>query len=180
MPHNWSNDQRQTTNDQRLTVMKRFAFFFLALASLAIVMDSCMPEAQSTPMLYSSILYRTNGPLGRDTLHLTDSLCVGDSLLCPMTLMSQFNNYLTRITATAEQDAFSYWFSCDSDVMAILTEASKPEEGTLFFKEGYLAIPVTFCFVPKKSGTNRVTFVVANTAKEDFSPRTFYFDAIVK
>ena len=41
-------------------------------------------------------------------------------------------------------------------------------------------IPVTFCFVPKKSGKNRFTFVVANSAKEDFSPRTFYYDAVVK
>ena len=159
--------------------MKRFAFFFLALASLAIVMDSCMPEAQSTPELYSSVLFRTNGPSGRDTLRMTDSLRIGDSLLCPMTLYSRFN-YLTRITASAEEDAFSYWFSCDSDVVAILTEASKPEAGVLCFQEGYSMIPVTFCFVPKKSGKNRFTFVVANSAKEDFSPRTFYYDAVVK
>ena len=160
--------------------MKRFFFIFLALASIAVVLDSCMTEAQSTPELYyGAKLFRTNGPSGRDTLRLNDSLQIGDSLLWPLAFYTRFNT-LTSATASADKEAYSYWFSCDSNVVAVLTEASKPEEGVLCFQEGFSMIPVTFCFVPKKSGRERITFVVVNTAKQDFSSRSFAFDFIVK
>ena len=161
--------------------MKRTLFVFIALVSLSFALNSCLNgEMQSTPELYASQMYRIHGGT-QDTIRTTDSLSVGDSLRLPLIISGQYN-HLKSFSVQSAGSVFDCRLECDSAVLAVLTDDSKPEQGVLYFKpQATVIASVNLWFVPKQSGTHRMTFSVNNDAtNEQYYHRDFYIDFAIR
>lgn len=144
-----------------------------------IFLSSCLTgEYQSTPRMIIQALYRNSIEGVRDTLLPGDTIQVGDTLRAPMALDGVYNT-LVSFRVTADKTAFDYKLECDSASLQLLTPDSKPEEGTLSFAKDCYLYFTTLYYVPKQAGKYQISFVLASSAGEKFSPVSGYFTQVV-
>jgi len=124
-------------------------------------------------------MYRLHGGQ-QDTLRATDLLSVGDTLRMPVIVSGQYN-YLRSFVIQAPTGSFDYWLTCDSTVRAALAGTSKLEEGVMYFKPASaVLVTVNLWFVPRLTGSQRMTFAITNDAtNQAYSHREFYIDFAV-
>ena len=161
--------------------MKRHLSIFIVLVSIALGLNSCLTgEAQSTPELYSSLLYRLNASGGQDTLQYSDSVFVGDTLVLPTIIYGKFNPLISFETK-ADVELFDYWLKCDSANLTAIKDTSELKNGIIHIRQdtSIFNANIDVWFVPKKEGKHTIFFSVANAAGEQFSPRTFYYERTV-
>ena len=162
-------------------IMKKHLLIIFSSALLCAVMTACQSRAVSTPELYgASVLIRTTPAGVQDTLRVTDSLNVGDTLRLSIVLNGGFNP-LKSFTVTADPEAVIPALEADSAVQSVLTDGTNLEKGVMIFQpEKVVVCPVKLRFVPRKSGTHLIQMVIANDAGEGFSPRTYTYYPIVR
>jgi len=155
--------------------MKRF-FLFIAIAVSAVCLTSCLTgEEQSTPLIQVSKYVYRNTPAGvSDTILLTDTLGVGDTLRVPIMLYGNYNN-LTEFTVKVDTAELDMRLLVDSSALAILDPASQPEKAYLRFANDVYVFPAAMYYVPKKTGSLKISMTLANTAGEKYSPLNAWF-----
>ena len=150
--------------------MYKLVVVFLAALSLTSCLDGVN---EASPWIYvpGNKAYRTSATGEKDSITFAQEMQihVGDTLLVPMVLLGEYD-FITSFTATADTAAFDYNFVCDSSVLAILLPDSRINEGYLHFEAEYGLIPVCFRYVSKKLGGYDISFTLASTASEQFSP----------
>ena len=147
--------------------MKRILFILLVGASIAGALTSCLNgDMQSTPELYATQMYRIHGEQ-QDTIRPTDSISIGDTLCMPVLISGQFN-CLKSFAIQAQPAVFDYWMTCDSTVLEVLTEATRLDQGLLYFLPKMVVVAqANVWFVPKQSGQQPMYFNVTNDATDE-------------
>ena len=164
------------------SVMKHVFLFPLALFSTACVLIGCMREAQSSPEIrLGTRMFRTT-PEGVDTLSLTDTVSVGDTMRLNFVLNGGFNALMSFRAQPNEPSAMNLAIEVDSVVQKQLAQGSDLENALMIFKQedNIVLCSATLRFVPLKAGIQPVTMSVSNTAGTDYSPSTYTFVPIVK
>ena len=159
--------------------MKSRIYLFLLLPLVALSLVSCEEKAQSTPSLQaSSYLLRTSAAGVLDTISANDTLHLGDTVLMGLAIYGNFN-YLTGVRVEADTAKMQLGFRWNPADDKYLAQGSDPEHGVLLFVPEQINLCVTTLqYTPIKAGTHRVEIVVSSDAGANFSPRTFYFDAL--
>jgi hypothetical protein len=138
---------------------------------VALSLSSCFgSDYQASPVIYVAKAYRTAIDGAKDTIRFGDTLNIGDTVRVPMVL-SGVSHPLTSFSVSADNSAFIYALRYDSTGMEAIAEDSRPEEGYLHFKDNYVVIPVSFYYVPKKSGKYTIHFSLSSLAEQKYSPR---------
>lgn len=155
--------------------MKRI-FFFIALAIISISFTSCLTgEAQSTPLIQvSKTVYRATLAGVHDTISLTDTIHVGDTLRVPLMLYGNYNN-LTEFTVTVDAAELDMRLLVDSACLALLDTTSAPDKAYLRFVNDVYVFPTDMQYVPKKTGSLKISMTLASTAGEKYSPLGAWF-----
>ena len=157
------------------TTMKRI-FFYIALAIVSVALSSCLTgEDQSTPLIQVSKYVYRDTPAGvHDTILLTDTMHVGDTLRVPIMLYGNYNN-LTEFSVKVDTAELDMRLLVDSSCLAILDPASKPEKAYLRFANDVYVFPAAMQYVPKKTGSLKISMTLASTAGEKYSPLNAWF-----
>ncbi len=161
--------------------MKRYLFIFCVFVVCGMVFVSCDQKSQSTPLLHSSsLLIRTTPDGARDTIRVTDSLSIGDTLRLNMVLDGYLNT-LTSFAVRTDTSSIGIALEIDSIVNQYLIAGSDPANGRLNFAAEQLYVcPATLRFVPRRSGTHLMEFILANDADASYSPRTYTYKPVVR
>lgn len=161
--------------------MKKRIYLFLLLPLVALSLVSCEDKAQSTPSLESSsILLRTSAAGVQDTIGFLDTLQLGDTVLMRLAAYGNFN-YLTGVRAETDTTKMLLGFRWSHEDDRFLAQGSDPEHGVLLFVPEQINVCVTTLqYTPIKAGAHRVEITVSSDAGANFSPRTFYFDAVAR
>ena len=160
--------------------MKRI-FLFIAIAICAFGLSSCLnSDDHSTPLIqFSRYVYRSTLEGVQDSVKLTDTVNVGDTLRLPILLYGGFNN-LTEFKVTYESSECDFKLLIDSAYTQHLTDASDPENGYLKFIEDIYVYPTAMWFVPQKTGDLKISMTLSSTAGEKYSPLNAWFIFPVK
>ena len=160
--------------------MKRYLIILSVLALCACVWVSCDTEAQSTPEIVSpNTLIRTSAEGVRDTITYADTLHIGDTVRAQLFLYGHLN-YLTRFQATSDASIQMYLAKMPEDSIYLLPESDYSKCLYVFTPEKVSLCVTTLVYTPTQAGKYRIEMVLASSAKEAYSPRTFYFDTNVK
>ncbi len=161
--------------------MLRRIFFPVVCFVLMCTMISCEEKTASTPILeISRSLYRTSAAGVLDTISVLDTLQVGDTVRMGVMLCGYYN-YLTAFNVQADPACVEVSLEWDPANDQFITSASDPENGKLeFVAEKVYLCTTTLRYIPLAAGKHRVNMVVSSDAGDPYSPRTFYFDAVVK
>ena len=144
-------------------------------------MVSCLGTSQSTPyMQMGHIAFRTSAIGVQDTVNVTDSLNVGDTLRLSIAVSGGFNS-LKSFEAQSDTSAMLVSLQVDSAVLPYLIDGTDLAKAKMVFAPEQVASCTAWLhYVTRKSGTHRIEMTVANDASSSYSPRVFYFDAIVR
>ena len=169
--------------------MKRNILFAISLALVAVLVASCEGEAVMSPNVqYSSIIYRSyttessqgQDSIVRDTVSLTDSLNVGDTVCFPMILHGYYD-YIVSFVATSDTSKVAVSFLWDEELEEFLDTTADPEHGNLTFVPNKVYSCLTsLIYVPKAPGTHRVDLVLTSAAKDPYSQWAAHFFVGVK
>lgn len=160
--------------------MKRI-FFFIALAIISISFTSCLTgEAQSTPLIQvSKTVYRATLAGVHDTIVLSDTIHVGDTLRVPLMLYGNYNN-LTEFTVTVDAAELDMRLLVDSACLALLGTTSAPDKAYLCFAKDVYIFPTEMLYVPKKTGDLKISMKLASTAEAKYSPLNAWYISTVR
>ena len=160
--------------------MKRSFVISLVIALVALGMASCIGTAVSSPSIQAaSKMVRTSAAGVRDTINLTDSLNVGDTVRLSM-IVQGYYHYLTSFSATSDTTMLVglAWNQADS---AALAPGSDPEHGKVIFTPNSAYVFLTSLrFTPRYSGKHRIDMNVASSAGEPYSPQLYHYDVVVR
>jgi len=160
--------------------MKRSFVISLVIALVALGLMSCDGTAISSPSIQAaSKMVRTSAAGVRDTINLTDSLNVGDTVRLSL-IVQGYYHYLTSFSATSDTTMLVglAWNQADS---AALAPGSDPEHGKVIFTPNSAYVFLTnLRFTPRYSGTHRIDMIVASSAGEPYSPQLYHYDVVVR
>ena len=162
--------------------MKRYILYFLLFAaSIPLVFTSCEGSASSTPELYaSSRLVRTTPSGVRDTILVSDTLHVGDTLRWYLLANGRFNT-LQSFQATCDTSAFDLAMEVDAGDSVVFAEGTDLAKAKLVFvPEKVYACTAWLRFVPRKADSQEIELTIATNAGEKYSPRSWTYTAKVK
>ena len=142
---------------------------------------SCNTENVFSPNIrFSSVLYRTSAEGVKDTITFSDSLHIGDTVYLPM-ILDGYYDYLISFTAQADSDKVKVSFPCDDEFRKYLASSSDLEHGKMvFLPDQVYACYITFAYVPVKSGTHRIDFLLESSARDPYSEWSGHFEIGVK
>ena len=169
--------------------MKRNILLVFSLVLVAICAVSCTGEAVMSPNVqYGSAVYRTYATvdtLGRDTIisdtiSLSDSLQVGDTLRFPL-IINGYYDYLTSFIASADTSKVAVSFTWDEELSDFLSPAADPEHANLTFEPAKVyACLTTLVYVPKAPGSHRIDLLLTSAAKPPYAEWQGHFFIGVK
>lgn len=159
--------------------MKHFSY--IAFFVICITLTSCLDKAVSTPELrVSNVLVRTTHAGVQDTVRLSDSLNIGDTLRLGMLLHGGFN-YLVSFAVLTDTSAVSVALEADSVLQTLLAAGTDLDVAKMnFIPEKVVACTPKLRFVPRKSGSHLMSFVITSDAGEGYSPRTYTYEPLVR
>lgn len=168
-------------------------FFVLLVASVALMLSSCINDVHSdyTPEIIFSDMY-LNPTFHGDTLvaaedtmafkydadmnayMITDTLSVSprDSVVFAVRFWSMGNDLLaTRINF--DTTAIGLQITIGDEIRNVLTDKSNIRTAQLYYKPGYNMVSFAAGFVPLKEGLHKLEFVVESDSK--YSPVSYLF-----
>jgi hypothetical protein len=156
----------------------RILFSALVFAVCAGTFTSCKDMAVSTPELWAAKLMIRTAPDGWcDTIPATDTIQVGDTLRWNMHASGVFNT-LQSFEATCDTSVFYLGLEVDSAYLDTLAEGTDLDRGKLVFLPAKIYdFPFWLRFIPRKTGTHKIQFVIASDAGEGYSPRSWEYTA---
>jgi hypothetical protein len=159
----------------------RILYFLLLAAIVPLVLTSCEGSAASTPELYaSSRLVRTTPSGARDTILISDTLHVGDTLRWYLLADGRFNT-LQSFQATCDTSVFSMAMEVDTSDSTVFAKETDLSKAKLVFMPGKVyACSVWLRFIPRKAGTQEIELSIASDAGEKYSPRSWTYTSTVK
>ena len=160
--------------------MKQFSIFVWA-ALCAMVLVACNTKSQSTPIIQSaSVLYRATPDGVHDTISITDTLNVGDTLRLNLLLNGYFNclrSFYVRSNASEVNVALELPAEADP---CLATGTDLENAQVVFVEDKLYLCPATMRFIPLKSGKPHLELVLASDADEPYSPRTYTYEPVVR
>ena len=161
--------------------MKRNVLFILSLVMIALMTVACTQETVVSPgVRHSSVVYRTSAAGVKDTITLSDSLQVGDTVLFPMVLNGYYD-YLNTFMVSADTTKVQVSLLWNEEDSACLAPSANPEQGLLVFNAGAIyACMTTLKYVPKASGVHRIDLALTSAARSPYSSWAGYFYIGVK
>lgn len=162
---------------------------FLLFALVAVAFVACETRSVVSPSVrVSSSLYRTytvqdslgQDSLVRDTISLTDSLRIGDTVRMGM-VCEGYYDYLRALTIVSDPSEVDVSLSWDEEAKHLLTSAADPEHGKLaFVADSVYACYTTLTYVPVATGTHRIGISLVSAAKDPYTEGAWHFNIAVK
>ncbi len=169
--------------------MKRNVLFISSFVILTVLAVSCdLKTVMSPGVQFSSVLYRTSSVtdstgqvvLVNDTITLSDSLNVGDTVRLPM-ILNGYYDYITSFAVSTDTSKVHLSLMWGDEYNSYLTTAADPEHGILAFKpDAVYAFLTTLVYVPQVSGTYRIDMELNSAAQAPYSQWTGHFFIGVK
>ena len=169
--------------------MKRNALIFFSFVILTVLAVSCdMKTVMSPSVQFSSMLYRTYSAtdstgqvfIVKDTITISDSLCVGDTVQIPM-IVNGYYDYITSFAASTDTSKVDLSFMWNEEYNDYLSTAANPEHGIFAFKpDKVYAFVTTLMYVPKASGAYRIDLELNSAAQAPYNQWTGHFFIGVK
>ena len=162
-------------------IMKRNILVSLSLALIAVAAVSCDTRSMITPGLQTSTsLIRTSAAGVKDTITLTDTLSVGDTVRMGM-LCRGFYDYLKTVVVSCDSSKLSVSLAWPDSLNSALASDADPAHGRLsFLPEKAYAIYTTLTYIPKVSGMSQIDIKLTSSAPEKYSESSAYFFIAVK
>ena len=159
--------------------MKRFFLFLLPV--LAVAMTSCDLDVASTPTIqFSTVRIRTSITGVKDTISLSDSVCIGDTIRLGIAAHGVYN-HLESVLAKADTSKVSVALLWNEEQMNLLTEDSDPQHGSLkFATDTIFGIATVLIYIPKEAGKDTINIVACSDAKGEYSRSVLQHTCIVK
>ena len=158
--------------------MKRIYLFLLPF--VALFLTACNDMAVSTPELWPARLMIRTAPDGWcDTIPITDTIHVGDTLRWNLMVDGRFNT-LQTFDVTADTSVFLFRLEVDGVDSVALAPGTDLEHGKMVFQTAKIyACPVWLRFSPRKTGTHKIQMTIASDAGQNYSPRSWEYTTTI-
>ena len=162
-------------------IMKNSIIRFCAVLLTAISIISCNSKSVHTPgVRVSNLVQRTTVEGVRDTILITDSVNIGDTLRLGMIVDAYFD-YLKSVIAKSDEDKALVSLSWNEEQMDVIASDADLEHGKLVFVPMKVPACVTILqYIPLTAGTQSIHINVTSTAAEPYSYSSWYFNVAVR
>lgn len=161
--------------------MKRNILVYISLVVLTLAFASCDTRSTFTPGFQTSeMLIRTSMDGVKDTILLTDTLNLGDTVRMGM-ICEGYYDYLKTIVVSGDTANVHTALAWPDSLSFVLAEDADPAHGRLsFLPDKAYAIYTTLTYIPVATGMHRVDIKVVSNAPDPYSQSNGFFMIAVK
>ena len=163
------------------TTMKKHLFLGLAFVAVLFAFVSCeMKSVMSPSIQQASEIIRTDTNGVCDTILLTDSLHVGDTVQFGL-LLNGYYDYLRTFTVSADEANVAVSLIWNDEFKEALSQESDPGHGKLIFvPEKVYGCYTALQYIPLHSGTFRIDMTLVSAAEAPYTSQQLYFFIAVR
>ena len=162
-------------------IMKRNSLLYLSLALLTLAFASCNTRTMFTPGLQTATqLIRTSAAGVKDTITMTDTLNVGDTVRMGM-ICNGYYDYLRTVVVSGDTSKVLTSLAWVDSLNYVLDEDADPAHGRLsFLPEKAYAIYTTMTYIPVATGVHKIDIKITSSAPDKYNQYSGYFMIAVK
>ena len=164
-----------------MTITMNKLHYFFTFAFVLLAFTSCLDDAVMSPgFAIVTPLERTSQAGVKDTVLLSDTLLVGDTVRAGVVLNGYYD-YLTSFIVSADESKVRCSLAWDEEDSMYLAEDANPEIGKLTFApQGVYACYTTLQYVPQDSGLHKIEMVLTSAAENPYTTASGHFFIVAK